>query len=112
MSLIQVALILLLAAGGVGAFLLFQSWREKPSPDAVAWAHFIFAAGGVAILATLMGGDSDVKLPMILYGFAAAGGLFVFSYRFRDRFPPKLIMLAHGATASAGTIALILAILG
>ncbi len=100
-----------------GLILALRVFRQENSPMLMALLHMGFAvAGALTLIGFLTSGEAQSPLflyAMIAYGVAALGGLFLFSYRFRDAgFPPKGIVIVHALVAVVGTLLLLTASFG
>jgi len=112
MSLNFVAMGLYVIAATGGLIMALRIFQEKPSPAILAILHLAFTGAGSLTLATFIFSgtvDSLFTLALVLYVIAALGGLFLGSFRFRDSYPPKAVVVIHAGVAVAGTLTLLMA---
>ena len=99
-----------------GLIMAIRTFQEKPSPTIMAILHFLFAGSASVTLALFAFGGQTTnalfKIALALYGAAALGGLFLASFRFGDKYPPKFIVLVHALVAVSGTVVLLQASFG
>ncbi|MGF1605359.1 MAG: hypothetical protein ACFB22_03385 [Rhodothalassiaceae bacterium] len=93
----------------VGVIMALRWFRGQASPISFAIAHLILAGlGAWALLAFLFGGDRTASFTYaaIAFGLAALGGLYLGSFHFRKKAPPRGIISAHGGIAVLGILLL------
>lgn len=113
MNFVALGLYLIAATGGL--IMAVRAFKGQGAPMLMAVLHFVFAGAGAGTLAAFIFTQAPAeaglfKAALITYGLAALGGLYLFSFRFRDAgMPPKAVIAIHGAVAAVGTVLLVLA---
>lgn len=111
MSVLALALYAVASAGGgiMAARLLY----EEPSPMIMSILHFTFAASASIVLAYyIFTNEVGERFPiaLALFGVTALGGIYMGSFKFRDRYPPKWLVWGHSVAATLSIIVLVSAI--
>jgi hypothetical protein len=98
------------AVFGIG--MAIAHFRGKTTPQAIGVAHGVFALGGIAALLYILldaeAGVGNGWLILGLFGLAALGGAYLFARKQKGKEWPGLVILAHGGTALAALILLVL----
>lgn len=113
MTLSFVALALYAMASAGGGIMAARALYDQPSPMIMSVLHFTFAACGSIVLAyyTFTNEVSDrFLIALAFFGLTAIGGIYMGSFRFRDKYPPKFIVWGHSAAATLSIIVLVSAI--
>lgn len=113
MSTLQLALVFFSIAGLGGMGMLALRFRGGNPPLAIAPVHGLAAAAGLVTLtlAVVGGARGPALLALVLFVIAAMGGLFMLSLHLKAKLLPIGFILAHGAVAAGGILALIVAVL-
>jgi hypothetical protein len=107
-----IALVLFGLAALGGLVLAGQRLRGAPQPALpLALAHGAFAAAGlVALIVTVIGGDapSMARTALIVFLVAAVGGFFLFAQHLQKKALPIPVMVVHALVAVTGFLLLLL----
>jgi len=104
------ALVLVLAAGAVGAYMVWGPRKESATLTMISSLHFVLAGGGAGAVATFAFADMAdpmFRYALILYGAAAVGGFFMLFMRFGEKRVPKPLLFGHIGAAGGGTLLLL-----
>jgi len=111
LSFLALALYAMASAGG--GIMAARTLYDQPSPMMMSILHFSFAACGSVVLAYYIF-TNEVNdrflVALALFGLTALGGIYMGSFRFRDRYPPKFLVWGHSVAATVSIVVLVSAI--
>lgn len=94
------ALVLLVLAALLGAYLLMHVLRSRPTPKAIAFVHGPLAAAGVVLVIVKAITEGGIWwLAGALFVIAAAGGAWLIVSDLRGTGPAKPLAMLHGLLA-------------
>jgi hypothetical protein len=109
------AFIVMATAGVAGICLLGCHLTRTPMPGRLASAHGLVAAAGAILLllhASRGNLNGTLRTALIVLGFAACGGIFLFTQHLRLKPLSKLVMGVHAVLAATGLLILLVAVAG
>jgi hypothetical protein len=112
MLLFAVALFLIAATFGLA--ILTTILQDKPTKKIVLYLHGSLAAFAILLIAgylVMFGGDLLLIISLILFLFAALGGLTLFTLDLKKKPIPKWLAVIHPLVAIMGLITLVVYIL-
>jgi hypothetical protein len=92
------------AVGALGSIVLaLNVLRDKFAPWALSLLHAALGAAGIVLIAVLRAeGGSRATTALLLFGVTALGGFGLASFHFRQKLPPKALVVVHALIAVAG----------
>lgn len=100
---IDVAAVGLFAIAAIGGLIMaVRIFLGKTAPVLLSVLHFLFAASGLVTLGYFVLQNPNEKLALTALGIflvAALGGLFLATFHFRGKFPPKAVVALHALLA-------------
>lgn len=109
-----VAALILFVVGALGGLVMArQIFAGQEPAKAIAIAHGL--ANGTALVLLLVAFFSEeladtAQTALVLFVFAAVGGLYLVSHHLRHKPHPRGIVVVHGLIAASGVVALALAV--
>lgn len=113
MNLSFLALALYAVASAGGGIMAARTISKQPSPILMSILHFTFAASASVVLGFYIFTNevsSRFLIALALFGVTALGGLYMGSFRFKDRYPPQWLVWGHSIAATVSIIMLVSAI--
>lgn len=99
-DMVSTAVILLVVAALMGAYLLMHVMRDKATPKGVAFTHGPVAAAGLVLVIIKAIGEGGIWwLSVVLFVIAAAGGAWLIMSDLRGTGPAKPLAILHGLLA-------------
>ena len=110
MNLIYVAIAIFALAAVLGVMILAKWLSKKDVSRGVIYAHGVFAAVGLVLLAVyaVQSPENYPKVTLILLVLAALGGFYMFFRELQNKMSPYSIAFGHALIAVAGFVSLLL----
>ncbi|RYY94889.1 MAG: hypothetical protein EOO11_16985 [Chitinophagaceae bacterium] len=104
----------LFALAAVVGLIILKNWlTSATTPRAVVYTHGLFAAAALVLLLLLALRDPgrQLRVALLLFGVAAAGGFYMFFQDLRGKFSPMWLAFTHAGLALAGFVVLLLTLI-